>query len=256
TLARHLETKNRERRTSVTAILNGINFDPAAPLLVAGQPDWSLGVLGLAASRLAEEWRRPVFLWGQNGRGEIKGSCRSDGSVNLVELMKRAHDTAGDLFLNFGGHIGAGGFSLAADRLADLASSLLGAHAEVEKLVVSHEQFFDHELSFDAIGEETYRALVPLAPFGVDNPKPIFLFPNLKIERARRFGTDNNHLELFFPHARLGRLSAIQFFVGARDVSIPTATARIDLLATLEKSFFRSTPELRLRIIDWREAIC
>ena len=64
------------------------------------------------------------------------------------------------------------------------------------------------------------------------------------------FGNGTKHLELAFPHIDLGAVKAIKFF--APDI-LP-AGDRIDLLATLEKSYFRGRPELRLRIVDWREA--
>src|SRR3989344_1693637 len=113
-VARRLEEKDQERRARVVAILGAARVEVSGneSVIVIGNSAWSLGVLGLAASRLVEEFRRPVFLWGRNGRGEIKGSCRSDGTVNIVELMKLAHSQADDLFLNYGGHAQAGGFSL------------------------------------------------------------------------------------------------------------------------------------------------
>ena len=258
-LARHLEEKNNERRVSVAAILETVRSDSAAAALgavfVAGSPSWSLGVLGLAASRLAEQYRQPIFLWSRNGRGEIKGSCRSDGTVNIVELMKLAQGAAGDLFLNYGGHAGAGGFSLAPERLPELAPRLSAAYLNLEKLLVSGDRLFDLEVPFAVMNDATHSLLEPLAPFGPENPKPIFFLPRLLMLSRRTFGNGSNHLEMTFAHPDRGQIKALQFFSPALDGPALSAGQCVDLLATLEKSYFRGRQELRLRIVDWRESV-
>ena len=62
-------------------------------VIVIGNPSWRVAVLGLVASKICETYKRPAFVWGREGGKEeddapIKGSCRSDGSVNIVELMQ------------------------------------------------------------------------------------------------------------------------------------------------------------------------
>ena len=56
-------------------------------VLVIGNPLWRVGVLGLVAGKLSDEHKKPVFVWGKDENDIIKGSCRSDGSVSVVELM-------------------------------------------------------------------------------------------------------------------------------------------------------------------------
>ncbi|MBI2100199.1 MAG: DHH family phosphoesterase, partial [Candidatus Vogelbacteria bacterium] len=76
-IARHLEEKNRERRDQVDLILADLDARlslgglASKSLIVAGNENWSLGVLGLAASRVVEKYERPVFLWARNGHGLI-----------------------------------------------------------------------------------------------------------------------------------------------------------------------------------------
>ena len=99
----------------------------------------------MAASRLVELSGRPVFTWGLNGHGLVKGSCRSDGTVNVVEIMRtvnaehgRGADESG-FFANVGGHAMAGGFSLPAERLPELAPRLHAAFATVAKTSLAEE---------------------------------------------------------------------------------------------------------------------
>ncbi len=251
-LAYHMESKNKERRAAVTQILEAAGEGGAGGVLVLGDPAWSLGVLGLAASRLVEERRQLVFLWGKNGNGTLKGSCRSDGTVNIVELMKLANEIGDNIFANYGGHAQAGGFSIEPKNLPKLEPSLNAAYAKLEKLPADNGDFFyDLELPWEIISHDTHTVLDRLSPFGVDNHKPVFYFPKLTLAGKKFFGNGTKHLELTFPHADLGLVKAIKFF--APDV-LPKGST-IDLLATLEKSYFRNRPELRLRIIDWREAV-
>lgn len=255
TMAEHLEKKNNERKKLVEQILKAVDGDSALEelpdVIVFGDASWSPGVLGLAASKLVEKFNRSVFVWGGNN-GEVKGSCRSDGAINLVELMRVA---GGEKFFTaFGGHAAAGGFSLDAGKVPELEGKLLAAYKQVPKLVKSEEKNFDATVSLDDIGEEVWRTLEQLAPFGEGNPKPIFHLPNLEIIQAKTFGNGGIHLELSFKKTSGEILCAIGFFTSIdkfKNVTLEVGQ-RIDLLATLEKSYFKTRPEIRLRIVDIR----
>ncbi len=251
-LARKLEANNRARKTEVERILS--RFAAAEyqePILVVGGDDWLPGVLGLAASRLVELSGRPVFTWGKNGHGLIKGSCRSDGTVNVVALMRAAN--ADNFFENVGGHAQAGGFSLQAERLPELAPRLLAAFAAAEKAVIETELALERELELAAVTAAFHNQLQKLGPFGLENPKPVFWFRATRVARARRFGGERNHLELLLEREGSESLKAMSFFQTFPDLAI-TPGATLDLAATIEKSFFRGANELRLRIVDLRRA--
>jgi single-stranded-DNA-specific exonuclease len=98
----------------------------------------------------------------------------------------------------------------------------------------------------------TYNEVEKFAPFGMENPKPVFLFKNTEITAVKIFGKAKEHLELQFQKPNGGRIPAIAFFTGAD--SFPGVLLgvgeRVNLLATMEKSMFRNYPELRLRIVD------
>ncbi len=114
TIATNLEKNNKARKVMVEKIMKTVidQFDgqELSGVVVTGDDDWGLGVLGLASARITEKFGRVSFVWGKNGDGLIKGSCRSDGSVSVVELMQAAGGL--DFFAGLGGHIHAGGFSL------------------------------------------------------------------------------------------------------------------------------------------------
>ncbi|MFI5206173.1 MAG: DHH family phosphoesterase, partial [Candidatus Paceibacterales bacterium] len=104
-LAKHLSKINDERKTIVTGIMREVNKKlvksdrgTSAEVIVIGKPEWRIGVLGLVAGKILDEYEKPVFVWGKDENDCIKGSCRSDGSVSVVELMT----DAGDSFIEFG----------------------------------------------------------------------------------------------------------------------------------------------------------
>ena len=112
----HLNKINDERKGVVASVVKEIKKNlrerelagALGSVIVAGNPLWKPSLLGLAANSIVEEFHRPVFLWGRNGDDSIKGSCRSDGSTDMVALMRGA----GESFAQFGGHKMAGGFSV------------------------------------------------------------------------------------------------------------------------------------------------
>ncbi len=267
TIAKHLEEKNKERKDSVDVILRGAEEKLLGknlpPVIVVGSVDWSLGVLGLTSSRLVEKYNRPVFLWGKNGNGEIKGSCRSDGTVNLVELMKEAGGE--DYFINFGGHIMAGGFSITEDKVGELAERINKAYEKIEKKDVAVSIEVDEQLSLDEVTWDNYYQVEKLGPFGIENTKPVFLLAGVDIFSAKTFGNGGIHLELAFKNSKGKVIPAIGFFVcppslvgenfdGQNGHHFPevnlTAGQKVDILVNLEKSTFKNFPELRMRIVD------
>src|SRR3989344_3154061 len=95
-LAKHLDEINKERKTLVSTIVKEANKKlkerNLSDVIVVGSPKWNPGVSGLVASSLVEKHQRTCFVWGRGGDGEIKGSCRSCGIIDVVELMNAVED--------------------------------------------------------------------------------------------------------------------------------------------------------------------
>jgi len=256
-LADHLNELNDERKGLVASMVKEIKKkisdreEEMKPVLVMGNPSWRVPLLGLAANTLMEEHSRPVFIWGRHDEETIKGSCRSEGSVSLIDLMQAAQAMTPGTFIEFGGHKCAGGFSVSHDKIHLLEDAIGRAHASLSKEAVEECIFMDAQLSLDDVNWKTYAAIDRMAPFGMGNAKPMFLFRQVAVEDVKLFGKTKNHLELGFRSAAGKKIPALAFFMTPEDFKIPpTKGSRIDLVATLEKSMFRSYPELRLRIVD------
>ena len=126
-----------------------------------------------------------------------------------------------------------------------------------EKAAASEASFIDAELSLTQITYRLHDEINKLAPFGIGNRKPVFLFKSVKPASVRRFGKGNEHIELSFnvggnDQSGAGKkVSAISFFgVNNEWADKVKADQSLDLIASVEKSMFRGRPELRLRVVD------
>jgi len=121
----HLSKINDDRKTMVAGIMREVNkkFEKREmkEVIVIGNPQWRVGVLGLVASKISDEYKKPVFVWGKDENDFIKGSCRSDGSVSVVELMTETRE----FFMEFGGHEFAGGFTVQNEKIHFLEEACL-----------------------------------------------------------------------------------------------------------------------------------
>lgn len=245
-LALHLEKINNERKGVVASMVKEAKAqinkrESLKEVLVIGNPDWRPALLGLLANSLVDEYERPAFVWGRDGEGVIKGSCRSYNGYDLFALMEGAKDS----FIEFGGHKGAGGFSINLVELTTLEDKLSQALKFLDGDDVLKEES-GLVINLSDIGENLWSMVSQFAPFGMGNEKPVFKISNAEIKTVRQFGKTNEHLELTLAP----NIKAISFFSSPTTYSLLPNTRTCTLLANLEKSYFRDRPELRLRIVD------
>lgn len=253
-LAEHLTKINDERKSLVAQIMKEVKHKLSerdlGPVIVVGNPSWRVGVLGLVAGKICDEYDRPVFVWGRPS-GDItivKGSCRSNGSVNVVTLMEHAKEH----FLDFGGHELAGGFSASNDSVHFLEEKLTTSFVEVgQENVVNKTDIIDAVLSLSDVNEATHSTVSTLAPFGLGNAKPTFSFLDVVVKKAKQFGKEKNHLELILSDHTNIEKTAIAFFSDDKTFSKQIEEGdSVHLKGTLEKSYFAGRTTLRLRISD------
>ncbi len=252
--ALHLNKINDDRKVIVAQMVKEIRkhwekFDPdkKRKVLVAGNPDWKPSLLGLVANSLMDEHDGPVFLWGREEGKTLKGSCRSDGCVDIVAMMRES----GNLLEEYGGHSASGGFSISLEKVDLLADGLEVAYQKLSIIGKEKELIADVEIKIDDVNNNLERQVSQLAPFGMDNPKPIFALPNIEIHDVKIFGKKNDHLKINFKNSKGQIISAIGFFMKPTDFDAKIEKGeKINLLANLEKSFFGGREEVRLRIVD------
>jgi single-stranded-DNA-specific exonuclease len=216
-------------------------------VLVVGNTGWRAGILGLVAGKLTDEFGIPSFVWGmEEGDDNVKGSCRSDGSVNVVELMT----VASDHLVSFGGHSGAGGFVATKERIHFLEEALSLAYEQVKTEKEIKKEVALAVLPLKEVNRAVIKQISECAPFGLENPKPIFLFQNVLIKKVKLFGKEGEHLELTLEDES-GSSLAVAFFKKPSDyVKVPEEGGTITLAGVLEMSYFAGRTTTRIRIID------
>jgi single-stranded-DNA-specific exonuclease len=233
-----------------TPLPGGPNRLTESSLLLA-DPGWHPGIVGLAASRLAEAYRRPVALAAVGG-GSARVSMRSGAPWADLSRAIAAIEAETGLGFRGGGHRGAAGGSLPADRLGGLARVFADAMAEqAPPQPLGLRLAVDAELSLAELTAEACAALAHLHPYGPGNPAPALLVRGLRTtEPPRPLGLSGRHFKL-----RL--VDGAGVYAGA--VWWDTTPARLprgtfDALATIERSEFNGSSEVRLVVRAVRPA--
>ncbi len=254
-LAARLSKINDDRKTVVTSIVREVHKKLEAreaenlkEVLVIGNPVWRVGVLGLVAGKMKDQYKKPVFVWGRDENDLIKGSCRSDGSVSVVELMQETRE----FFSEFGGHELAGGFTVRSEKIHSLEEALCFSFTKVKREKKEEGVPYDIKSGLEAVNMKNWKEISKLAPFGLGNPKPVFLFEGVKVENIKKFGKNGGeHLEITFSGSGKSGVKAVSFFSNGDSFKTPvTLGSRVNLLASLDLSRFGGREELRLRVID------
>ena len=251
-LAVKLESLNASRKGVVAGVVKEARkhvearFTEEDAVVVVGNPAWKPAILGLAANSIMAARGGVVCLWGRDANGNLKGSCRSDGSVSLPELFS----SAGEVFIESGGHEKSGGFSVSPERVHTLPDVLRDAARTIVRGPAPEERETDAELKLPDISRGLFADVSRLAPFGIGNPKPQFLVGGCVITELRRFGKEGNHTEIFLEcRTSKASLRAYEFFKSPDDFSkVPGRGQAASILGTIERDSFRGG--LALRIVD------
>lgn len=252
TLTKHLHDINNKRKLSTALIMKELKkkFNDAPPreVVVVGNPKWHVGILGIIASNLVDQHSRPAFVWGRDDNDIIKGSCRSDGSADLVELMS---GVSSEVFEHAGGHAMAGGFTVSPDGIHNLEDELVASYGKIKQDLPEKSIFIDKQMSLDEVSWQTYDEIKRFAPFGVENHNPLFLFRDVSLTDVDLFGKEKNHLRITMRNSRGADVSAIGFFM-IKDTFGTTLEEgqKVDLVGSFEKEAFRGKPSIRLRIVE------
>jgi single-stranded-DNA-specific exonuclease len=208
--------------------------------LVFAGPDWHRGVLGIVASRLVNRLYRPTLVMSVNGHLAY-GSGRSIAGFNLYHaLSQSAH-----LFRKFGGHDHAAGFTLEANRIADLQRELEAyARRELTEELLTPEVIVDAEVTLAELTRERIAAIRSLSPFGPGNPEPVFYASAVEVLRSQV--VSQRHLRL-----RLRQGNAVVEAIGfGLSEEAPEKGDRIDAVFTPDINRWLGNEKIQLRLVD------
>jgi len=246
-LAIWLEQKNAERQRLTTNVLakarEQILTQGISPLLIASDSDYPAGIVGLVASRLAEEFYRPAIVI-RTGEKISSGSCRSIPEFNIILALNQCSR----LLSQFGGHSQAAGFILPTSNLARLKQHLSQLAAEQLAAVELRPQLdIDAEVTLPELSGDTFRTIQQLAPFGRGNPAPTFLSRKAEVIDCHTMGDNGEHLRLKLKQGGIV-WDGVAFRLGDH---LAEVSPRLDIVFNLEVDRWGGKERLRLNILDF-----
>ena len=225
-IAERLAEINTERQQTeqqvFAAALQALEADPARTrdrVLVVSGEDWHPGVIGIVASRLVEKTGRPVIVVSVDEHGEGKGSGRSVQGFNLHECIA----SCADILLRFGGHAMAAGLSVREEDLQTLRQRLNDWAARECPVLRTPPLECDLSVHLDRLTVESVRRLDQLAPYGADNPSPVFVLEMAVVEGVYAV-SEGKHCRL---RLRQGSSSIYAVWFGMHPEQVPYSTGDV-----------------------------
>lgn len=253
-LALYLDTKNRERQRLQDRIYKEAEEMLARqpdllelPVIVLSSPSWHIGVVGIVASKIVDDFGRPVVLLAEDHESGIaRGSARSVESFDITAGLR----ACGDLTLACGGHPMAAGLRARIEDVPRLREAL-AAVAEDQGLSARRDDAPVRTIPVElAELDETLPAdLARLEPFGPGNPEPLFSISGLEVVETRYVGRDSQHVKLFLTDGTM-TVEAIGFGMG--NGRVPAAGQNIDICFIPELDTYWGRPQVQLRLKGWR----
>jgi len=209
--------------------------------------DWHPGVIGIVASRLVERTGRPVIVVTVDEHGECKGSGRSVQGFNLHDCI----GSCADLLIRYGGHAMAAGLSVREENLPVLRRRLNEWAARECPVLHATPLECDLSIHLDRVTVESVRRLDQLAPYGAENPTPVFLLQNAVVDGVYPV-SDGRHSRL---RLRQGNASVYAVWFGMHPEQLPYTTGDV-VDAALNLSVYDSPRGAQLsgRILDLHPA--
>ena len=252
-LANHLDTRNEERKTVQQQIIDLAIAEVKDPkdcyvAVIAGE-GWHRGVIGIAASKIAERLNRPCVVLSVDGE-MAHGSGRSIEAYHLLNGLT----SCSDLFEKFGGHSHAAGITIRPERIEEFRRRL-NEHAasclttdDLEPLVK-----IDLELKPESVTFSLARELDGLEPFGAGNPRPVFVTRGLR-RLSEPVVIKDKHLKFRLAGLQNRPLEAVWWNCVETPGQTPDLNGSIELAYTLETSAWNDEYRMQLNVLDLKLA--
>ncbi len=250
-LAQELDSFNKDRQLMTQAIRDEVAArvlaeDPDALLFFASDPNFSEGVVGLAASRLTEAYYRPSIV-AHEGEAHTIASCRSIPEFHITSAL----DACTDLLVRHGGHAAAAGFTVRNEDKEALVARLRAiAQDQLGELELLPTLDIDREILLEKLDPRYIPGILEsinlLEPTGVGNPAPLFASKNVAVRYSRAVGREGAHLKLDLKAGK-NIFDGIAFRLGYWAEELPD---QIDIAYRFEVNVYNGRSNLQLNIKD------
>jgi single-stranded-DNA-specific exonuclease len=253
-IAQSLDLRNRERQKIEKAVVEQVigvvrsKFDAQKDfVIVEGQLLWHIGVVGIVASRVLQEFYRPtIIIGGENG--EMRGSGRSIAGFDLSAALRECNE----FLVRHGGHAMAAGLSILPEKM-DLLRERLNelARRSLRPEDLQPPLRLDAEVGLDEINFEMLSELEKLKPTGQGNPTVQFCVRNLSHAKPlQRMGKEKQHVKLWVSD---GATTHEAVWWNGGDKSLPVG--KFDLAFAPSVNEFNGRRAVQLKVLDWRQAV-
>jgi len=250
-LANHLDARNEERKAVQQEIIDLAVAELKDPsdsyvAVIAGE-GWHRGVIGIAASKIAERLNRPCVVLSVDGE-VAHGSGRSIPAYHLLNGLT----ACSDLFEKFGGHSHAAGITIRPERIEEFRRRLnehAGSCLTPQDLEPSVN--IDLELRAENVTFSLARELDALEPFGAGNPRPVFVTRNLRCLSEPMLLKDR-HLKFRVAGPQNRPLEAVWWNCIENAGQTPQLNGSIEVAYTLETSAWNGDYKMQLNVLDLR----
>lgn len=224
------------------------------PIIVVANQDWNPGVIGIAAGRLKEEFDRPAIVIGSN-RGAWKGSGRSLKGIDLGAAVISAEDAG--LLLKGGGHPMAAGLSIEPEKIDAFHQFLIERIGpQMAKLPPRPLLHIDAVVAPGTLTPQFIAQQERLAPFGQDNPRPLYLMPNVRLTFAQLAG--GKHVRCTFAGPDGRSINGIAFRSVEQEYGKALLTGQeqfFHVIGTAEMNYFNGRAMPQFKVIDIARAM-
>jgi single-stranded-DNA-specific exonuclease len=250
-IAQRLDARNRERQNIERSIAEEVigavkaRFNPETDfVIVEGQLLWHIGVVGIVASRVLQQFYRPTFIVGGDG-AHWRGSGRSIAGFDLAAALRECDD----LLVRHGGHAMAAGLTIEPAKVDALRVRLNDiARRSLKREDLQPPLRLDAEVGLAEISQAGLAELNRLRPLGQENPPVQFYARGLRHARPlQRMGKDRKHVKLWVTD---GRTTHEAVWWNAGDGSLPVGT--FDLAFSPHLNEFNGRTSVQLKVLDWR----
>ena len=250
-LAQNLDLRNRERQKIEKSIVEEVigavraKFDAQKDfVIVEGGLLWHIGVVGIVASRVLQEFYRPTLIIGGEN-GEMRGSGRSITGFDLAAALRECND----LLLRHGGHAMAAGLSVAPEKIDSLRERLNAiARRTLQPEDLQPPLRLDAEIALMEMNFHSLTDLERLKPTGQENPAVQFCARNLTHRRPlQRIGANKQHVKMWVTD---GATTHEALWWNAGEGSLPVGTFDLAFAPSLNE--FNGQINVQLKVLDWR----
>jgi single-stranded-DNA-specific exonuclease len=253
TAAKILELENLERQTIDRETFAQAERQAASQqasggrsALVLYDANWHAGVIGIVASRIVEKFYLPTIML-TNVDGVLKGSVRSISGLNIYDAMCGC----ADLMIQFGGHAYAAGLTMELANLEAFRKKFNGIVAEKLTLELQTPEIkIDSPLSLADITPSFFNVLKQFAPFGPENPRPVFMAENVRLAASPRLMKEV-HVKLTLTQEDSGVFEAVAFNrKDLYDFAMKHLGAAFDIAFTVEENNWNGKESIQLKLRD------